>query len=234
MRALAAALLLLWVAHAHAGRPLETDDASILGSGTCQVETWVKRFRDTTDLWLLPACNPIGNLELTFGGAWTRGSDTYLSARLAQVKTSFRPLQADDWGIAATLGTTSYPRRAEGNSGAGDPYLYAAFSRSFAADAWIVHLNLGAVHERDVHEASAVWGFANEIRIAPRTQFLAEIYHLGRGQPYYQLALRHALVENRVLVDATYGDRTTSGSAGHWFSIGLHIETEPFLPWGKP
>ena len=47
----------------HAGRPLSTDDATILGPKDCQLETWVDRSRVATDFWAAPACNFGGNFE---------------------------------------------------------------------------------------------------------------------------------------------------------------------------
>jgi hypothetical protein len=180
---------------------------------------------------VLPACNAFANVEVAYGGAWTRqGGEQFLSARLAQAKTVFRPLQPDDWGVGATLGTTSYPKRDGANRGSGDPYLYAIVSRSFSGDGLIVHANAGVVRERDVAKTTPVWAIGSEIRMAPRVQFLPEIFHLGRGRPYYQASVRYALIEGRATVDASYGDRASSGASERWVSVGVHLDTAPFLP----
>lgn len=38
-----------------------TDDARTVDAKACQVETWVKFNRDSTEYWALPACNFTGN-----------------------------------------------------------------------------------------------------------------------------------------------------------------------------
>ena len=53
---------------AWSARPFVTDDARLTTAGSCQLETWTRMYRDSTEFWALPACNPGGNLELTAGG----------------------------------------------------------------------------------------------------------------------------------------------------------------------
>lgn len=57
---------------AHAARPMITDDVRIVDAKACQLESWVKKNPNGTEIWVLPACNFTGNLELTLGGATTR------------------------------------------------------------------------------------------------------------------------------------------------------------------
>lgn len=56
---------------ANAARPMVADDARIVDAKACQLESWVKKNRNSTEYWALPACNFTGNLELTMGGART-------------------------------------------------------------------------------------------------------------------------------------------------------------------
>lgn len=49
--------------HAHAARPMITDDARIVDAKACQVESWVKDNKGSTEYWAIPACNFTGNLE---------------------------------------------------------------------------------------------------------------------------------------------------------------------------
>ncbi len=52
--------LFLSIAPAHAARPMYTDDARIVDPKSCQVESWIRFNRDSTEYWALPACNPLG------------------------------------------------------------------------------------------------------------------------------------------------------------------------------
>jgi len=62
-------LVLCWPAVAWAARPFMTDDARLTTGGSCQLETWSRRYSDRSEFWALPACNPTGNLEITAGGS---------------------------------------------------------------------------------------------------------------------------------------------------------------------
>jgi hypothetical protein len=66
---------------AHAARPMITDDARIVDTKSCQIESWVKKSHDSTEYWALPACNFTGNLELTFGGAWSNDAEDRVQQR---------------------------------------------------------------------------------------------------------------------------------------------------------
>jgi hypothetical protein len=83
----------------HAARPMVTDDARIVDAKACQVESWVRRNDSSTEFWALLACDPTGNLEITFGGALTRdGGLTQTTDVVLQGKTIFRPLETNGWG----------------------------------------------------------------------------------------------------------------------------------------
>src|SRR5699024_4687438 len=57
---------------AHAGRPMEVDDAGIVGPGACELEAWSEHRKHSNGYWVMPACNFTGNLELELGGAVER------------------------------------------------------------------------------------------------------------------------------------------------------------------
>ena len=124
------ALALTGTAPAQAARPLITDDARVVDPGACQVESWVKRNRDSTEYWALPACNFTGSLELTFGGARTRDSDrSYASDIQAQGKLLLRPLEINGVGIAVVAGTVRHLQ-----PDARDWFIYAPISVSLLDD----------------------------------------------------------------------------------------------------
>ncbi len=214
-----------------AARPMITDDARMVDPKACQVESWVRRNRDSTEMWALPACNPTGAFELTFGGARTRedGRDRFTDQQV-QVKTILRPLEPDNWGVGLALGTIRHPRREAANDWPGDPYFYVPVSIALGGDAWVVHMNGGAVHRRDERRTITTWGLGNEIRLRDDLYFIPEIFQLDRGRPFYQVGLRYWVVKDRLQVDATFGNRAVSETQERWFSIGLRVLSPPFLP----
>src|SRR5437868_4579126 len=135
-----------------AGRPMVTDDARILDPKACQVESWVRANRDSTEYWLMPACNPFGPFELAYGGARTHedGGGTGFTENLVQVKTVVKPLDVNGWGWGISVGTDRHLRREAGNGWPGDVYLNFPVTLSFRDDEVVMLVNAGALHRRDL------------------------------------------------------------------------------------
>jgi hypothetical protein len=225
----ALAILLCVAGPGRAARPMVTDDARIVDSKACQVETWGRRNPDTAEYWALPACKPSGNLEITAGGALASGGDDAgLADKVLQAKTLFRPLE-DNWGWGIAVGTILHPHGEASRTWPGDPYLYFPASFKARGDGWIVHFNAGATRDRDAKRTFTTWGFGNEIRLNNRLFFIAEAFATDGPRPW-QGGLRFWIVKDRVQVDATYGNRMATESAERWFTVGLRLLSPPFLP----
>lgn len=209
---------------AQAARPMITDDARLVEASACQVESWVRRNRDSTEFWLLPACNPTGNLELTVGGARTNEAGTTRTTdQQLQAKTLLKILEPDGWGAGLAAGTVGHPGARR------DTYAYVPVSWSFLRDRVVLHANAGALHVGEDRRTHATWGLAGEVQLDGRNALIAEAFSQGSGA-FHQLGLRHWLVPNRVQVDATYGNRNGGGTSERWFSLGLRLLSPPILP----
>ena len=233
-RALAAAAALclaLAASVAQAARPMITDDARLTDPKACQVESWVRQNRDSTEFWALPACNPTGNLELTLGAALVhQDGETRTTDVIAQAKTLFRPLEPGSWGWGLVAGYASKPAIDSSRSLLGDAYAYVPASVSLAGDRVVAHVNLGWLHDRQAGRDYALWGLGTEVSIAPRTWFIGEAFGRSVGGASFQLGLRHWLLPGRLQLDATVGDRFDHGPATRWFSIGLRAISPAFIP----
>lgn len=224
---LAAALLAATTA-SHAARPMNTDDARIVDTKACQLETWVKSPKGHTEFWAQPACNFSGNLELTVGGAITRDNgSTRGSAQLVQGKTLIKPLETNGWGLGLAAGLSRDPRRDAG--GGHDTYAYVPVSVSTMDDRLVLHTNLGWLREQGSRSNRLTWGLGSELQLSSSNWLIAETYGQNTGKPFAQVGLRHWLVPERVQVDATYGNRIGDGSQ-RWFSLGLRLLSPAFLP----
>lgn len=224
-------LALLAAGPAHGARPMVTDDARIVDAKACQLESWAKSNRNSTEYWLQPACNFSGNLELALGAA--RGRDD-LGAEttnvLIQGKTLFKALQPDGWSWGLALGNVRHPPIQSGSNLVGDLYAYVPATFSFRDDRAFLHANLGWLRDREFHKNRLTWGLGTEARLAESTWLIAEAFGQNQGRPFYQMGLRYWLVPDRVQVDATYGNRAGSGTEERWFSIGLRLLSPAFLP----
>ncbi len=222
-----AAVVLVWSDGLHAARPFVTDDARITDRGACQLESWRRVERDGAENWVLPACNPGGNLELTLGGGWLRTPGGALTHdTVFQGKTLFRPLEAGGmgWGLAVGATVRADPAHAPHLN---TVYAYVPASFSFRDDALVVHANLGAAYGRDEGRKSLSWGVGGEWLLGSRLTLIGEIYGDNRHTPYQQVGLRLWAVPGRLQVDWTAGRR--AGGEEGWFSLGLRYLGEPFM-----
>ena len=214
---------------AHSARPMITDDARTVDSKACQVESWVRFNRESTEYWALPACNFTGNLELTFGGSRTHFKEddggTRATDIVLQGKTVFKPLEPNGWAVGLTMGGMRHPA-----ARAYDAYAYVPASFSFKDDRVVLHTNLGWLHEGERRRHRMTWGLGSETQLSERAYLVAETFGQNQGRPLYQAGIRFWIVPNHVQVDTTYGNRFGHGTAERWISVGLRLLSVPFLP----
>ena len=208
-----------------------TDDARIVDARACQLETWTKRNTDSTELWALPACNPWGGAELTFGGALTNAEGaTRFTDQLVQAKTLFKPYEPGGWGVGLAVGSVRRLRGEASRRWPGDAYFYVPFSIAAGSDDVVLHVNAGAAHHRDERRTQSTWGLGAEVRLHPSVYFIPETFSTDRGRPFYQAGFRFWVVPERVQVDATFGNRLVSESRERWFSVGMRLLSPPWFP----
>lgn len=214
-----------WV---QAARPMATEDATLLGANTCQLETWVQRNRSSTEFWVQPACNIGGPVEVAIGGARIRESlDTRYSTVLVQAKTLFRTHDEQRTGWGLLLGTER--SRALHRNSIGNPYLSLIATVPLRGEAVLLHANGGWTRERDDVERTrrhhATWALALDTEVSEHTRLSAETFGQSRERPQIQLGLRRALVPGRVQLDGSVGTRVGRGSQDRYFTIGLVFYT---------
>ena len=127
--------LLSGLPSARAARPFVVDDARIVDKGACQIETWHRANADSgAENWALPACNPFGRVEITFGGgslsspAGARDQTDYQ----VQAKTLFKPLEVNGWGWGVAAGVVRHADINLQPNLIGNYYFYVPISRSLA------------------------------------------------------------------------------------------------------
>lgn len=213
-------LLLVGASSAHAARPMITDDARLTDEGACQVESWAHIHGNQHEFWALPACNPGGNLEFTLGGALAYdGNRPESGAAVIQLKTLFKPLETNGYGMGLAAGYATQP----GSAHSGNPYFYVPVSFSLLDDRVVFHTNLGYTRERENQENRLTWGLGSETQLTDRTWLIAESYGQDKGHPFFQVGIRHWIVPNRMQIDTTYGSQFGAINDQHWFSIGLRL-----------
>jgi hypothetical protein len=213
------AILGQWASHcAHAARPFVTDDARTVELGGCQIETFYKEQRaySGSEFWFLPACNPFG-VELTVGG--NRIEDD--KSLVLQAKTLLKPLETNGSGFAFSLGTY-YVNPPDGGN-VWSPYINGIGSFSFLNDRAVVHVNLGAIHDRIAGMDRATWGIGLEaLLLAPKLYGIFETYGQSADKPTLDGGLRYWIVLNRLQIDGTVGEQK-SEPVRRFYTVGLRF-----------
>lgn len=209
-----------------AARPFVTDDARLTTAGSCQLESWTRLYRDSVEVWALPACNPGGNLEFTFGGGRIDRSDAGMQTgrdTVFQAKTLLRPLQTDSWGLGLAVGIVQHASVNAGSNLLGETYAYLPYSASFAQDRLITHLNLGWLHDKASGKNRTTWGAGAEFNANARWMLVAESFGNDQHQSFWQGGVRYAIVPNLMQIDTTVGGSWLRHSGGNWISFGLRL-----------
>ncbi len=229
--ACAFAAALLCPGPASAARPMVTDDARLTDAGACQLETWLRFNRSSTEYWALPACNPGGNLEITVGGAFADSRGLHHADTVVQFKTLFKPLETDGWGYGLAVGRARHIGAGVDDTSNLQRYVYLPISRSLFGDRLVIHTNIGATEPSGGERLRGIGGIGGELDItgAGRTWLMGEVFDQQAGRPFFQVGLRRWLVPGHVQLDATYGDRLDDGSAARWFTLGLRLISSPLF-----
>lgn len=206
---------------ASGGRPFFTDDAALANADACQVELWWQGSPDTHEGWVVPACNPLGNLELAVGATTFENDGLGATESVVlQGKTLLRTLRPGDFGIGLAAGLT---RADEG--GAGTDYAYVPFSLMSATGATVVHVNVGWQRDRERESSRTTWGIGIGHDFTDRFFAFAEAF--DSLDPTIQVGISVRLIPNRAHVDITYGRIGLSSDTFGFYSVGLNIYLPP-------
>jgi len=210
---------------AYAARPFVTDDARVVDPQGCQLETFYKHQREfhENEFWVLPACNPWGFAELTLGGNWIDSTQPGDSRSLIlQGKTLLVPLQTNGAGFALTLGIAQVSPFQSAR--VVNPYVNGIGSFSFLDDRVVLHANLGAVRDNQIHLTRGTWGLGAEILlVAPRLYAILETYGQRLEKPTLHGGLRFWIVPNRVQIDSTIGSQHATPFDRRFGTVGLRL-----------
>jgi hypothetical protein len=220
-------LALLICLPALAARPFVTDDARLTTGGSCQLESWARHYSDSREVWALPACNPGGNFEVTLGGGRARNDgESSTSDYVLQLKTLFRPLETNGWGIGLAAGSVRHPEIKPGPNQLGNEFAYVPLSASFYEDKIIMHANLGWLRDHKSHQSNMTWGLGGEFYLNGRLIGIAEVFGDSRAQRFGQTGLRFAVIPNLFQIDATVGQQFDAPGSSRWVSVGIRLTPE--------
>ena len=213
---------------AHAGRPLTTDDASIIDEKRCQLEAWVDRSSDAWAAWAAPACNFGGGIEWQAGFARARAEGD--SARFAEAYVQSKwmiPLPSERWAMSMSVSLARHATT-DGERGWVSPQANLAFTGQFGDTT--VHLAPGYVYRHAQHRHAATWGVAAEHAMSPTLAVLGEAFGENRGRPFYRAGGRWTAVADVLDLDLSYVVRPGGTRAERLVSVGIFWQSSRFLP----
>ncbi|WP_199172497.1 hypothetical protein [Limnohabitans sp. 15K] len=221
------ALMTCWHGSSQAARPFMTDDARLTTEGSCQVESWTRRYADRTENWALPACNPTGNLEVTLGGGSFKDPQQGASQdQVIQAKTLWKRMTPNGWGGGVALGQFRHPSANVGPNNLGNTFVYVPLSVSFMDDRLVSHTNLGWSRDKSSRNDQFNWGMGMEYQATGRWLLIAETFGDDRQKPFWQSGLRFGVIPGVLQVDATRGAQWGAGSKNRWLSMGVRFTPE--------
>lgn len=211
---LAATLCMLAALPAHAGRPLQAEDAGILEARQCEVEGAWARLREpglpsATERSLQLACGIGWNSQLAL--ATSRASVAGFSGqglRLGGKTELFQTAGQDPTRVTLAWGISSAKLAGAGWEHASTDLNAVA---SMPLGATTLHLNLG--HERDAQArtGTTTWAVALEHEGVGGFAPMGEFFGDDRGAPWWNLGLRWTAVPEKAFLDLSYGRQIVSG-----------------------
>lgn len=225
---LASLALAVATAPAHAGRPLATEDASLMEAGACHVETWLERTANGHAFWAMPACNPLGMFELALGGARARSDGgPHSTVGAWQIKTVFE--EASENGPGFGLALAGQRER----QGPGSTEFKAIATWPLRGDDLLLHTNLGWLRERGgdlaTPKSRATWALALDQAVGERIRVSAESFSATGQRARWQLGLSYELVPDHVQIDASLGSAFGRWGSTRTVTLGMVFTSPVFL-----
>lgn len=209
---------------ANASRPLVTDDASILDAGACQLEAYHVHDRNGHQWGAAPACNPLGSFEVQLDVARTLAEGQTFDHTTVQLKTVFRSVEPDDWGIGLVAGIQDHTRPRSSRR-FGHDYVRVPATFALRGDSVLVHVNAGVDRNRYDSGTHLTWGAATEISGPSRVTFFGETFGAGDGTAFWQAGARFDAVPQRLELNAAVGAQWRGNGDARWWTLGLRLTT---------
>lgn len=221
--ALAAALI---AAPAHAGRPLQTEDAGVLERGACEIEGAGARVK----------ASGVTAREQTLQWGCGVGASTQLALALASAKAEGIRASGVEINGKTELwsGTAAKDQAAPALALAyavasvkvrGDKWRHAAtelnlaYSRPVPADLTL-HANLGHARDEIGKGRATTWGLALEHAGFGPVAPMAELFGDDREAPWWNLGLRYTAIADKLFFDTSYG-RRMAGARPTLITVGF-------------
>lgn len=230
-----------------AAQQFATDAAALVDLHACQLEAWHGR----TASWVLPACRPLRNLEITAGVGFVPERGSQVAEYVLQVKALLREAPPGRPGLGVAAGFGLDPQAQATGGGVSGVYAHVPASFVLGADRLVLHRNLGWRFERDGHgdhrhvhpdaphedegaHHALTWAARSDLLLpvpGERFTLIAELFGEMASRPEYQVGVRTGVIPARLLVDISCGGHTVpalSAGPGAGWVVGVAWTPPPF------
>lgn len=170
------------------------DDAAITPPRTCQLEIWGTRQSPDTVMTLNPACNILGGSEWSLPVEYDTVNSETRAVGLEYKTVLFNRSRGPAIGVS---GGAMYQRA---NSSVSEIFVNVPISWQIT-DPLTLHLNGGALHDRELDDTYATWGLAGTLKTISGPVLIAEFSDNDRYDPIYGVGARFTIGSTRWTLD---------------------------------
>lgn len=217
-------VLLSTLSNVHAGRPLETDDASVTSHRTCQLDFWTETALETRQDNFNGGCNFFGREEISLSLGDVNGNRADQSLAGVGYKYILQGFSDTEPGFALAAGREWGELKA-GNESSKETLFNAISSVPLGSESLLLHLNLGYLQYSDqaLEDDSVFTAAALDYSYNERVGFSVETYSGVQDSLSWRIGARYTLVPDFLQVDASYGSDYGTFQDSRAFTIGFGV-----------
>lgn len=196
----------------HAGRPLATEDADVLGRGECEWESFGARTtaHGTPAIRALSTqvgCGVDGRSQVALSHARAKSEADVERTWAVSGKTRLIAREANAPGLTLAWGTAWHSPPGERLSH--DSVSLALVATQALQEGWLAHANLGWAHSRQARQDTTTWNLAVEKSLRQGLDVMGEVYGDDRQRPWVGGGIRWSFSDT-LSWNAAYAVQTAS------------------------
>jgi hypothetical protein len=217
-------LLFGFLVSAYAGRPIETDDASVTTLRTCQLDFWTETASEVRQDNFNGGCNFLDNGEFSLGLGTVQGNQEDQSLRSLGYKHIFKHFTDNDAGYGLSA-SKEWGRLKSTDESSQETLLTTISSVPLRGEDLLLHLNLGYLQYSDQTQSdtSVFKAAALDYSFNERIGFSIETYSGVEDSLSWRVGARYTLIPDFLQVDASYGSDYGTFQGARAFTLGFGI-----------
>lgn len=209
---------------AQAGRPIETDDASVTALRTCQLDFWTETSLEVRQDNFNGGCNFLGNGEFSLGLGAVHGNQEDQTLSSLGYKHIFKHFthSTAGYGLAASR---EWGRLKSTDESSQETLLTTIASVPLKGEDLLLHLNLGYLQYSDQIQSdnSVFKAAALDYSFTERIGFSVETFSGVEDSLSWRVGARYTLIPDFLQIDASYGSDYGTFQGARAFTVGFGI-----------